>query len=288
MRIRIGLGVGAALMIAAVLYFVFSATGLAVKGNETPAKKSARPGMALIPAGCFQMGNHFPKEEPLLQDSIPVHRVCLAKDFYMDVYEVTNGRFKACVEAGKCKAPFDKSATRRKGYYSLPEYSAYPMINVSWFEATAFCAFEGKRLPTEAEWEYAARGGLPGKRYPWGDEISCADANWGREDLNGPCWTYAEGVYDTLPVGSYKPNRYGLYDMFGNVWEWVNDWYDRKYYAVSPTDNPPGAEQGKYKIHRGGAWISPGDDPGMPTVSWRSYNPAKSTINAVGFRCVAD
>ena len=129
-------------------------------------------------------------------------------------------------------------------------YSGYedrPVQEVSWCGAKAFCEWVGKRLPTEAEWENAARGGLVGKKYPWGDtEPDCSDSNFKYED------EFCVG--DTMPVGSYEPNEYGLYDMAGNEWEWVNDFYDIEYYSSSPSSNPTGPESGSFKVIRGGSW----------------------------------
>lgn len=198
--------------------------------------------MAEIPAGCFNMGDAFGEGD---SDELPVHNVCIAA-FEMDVHEVTNAEYAECVGAGGCTRPARTDSHSRVTYYGDLAYDGFPVIWVSWDKAVGYCAWAGKRLPTEAEWEYAARGGLAGKRYPWGDSISGADANyWDPEDP----WDY-----DTSQVEYYAANGYGLYDVAGNVWEWVNDWYQSDYYSVSPPNDPPGPISGTYRVMRGGSW----------------------------------
>ena len=177
----------------------------------------------------------------------PQHTVYL--DAYsIDKYEVANARYQACVDAGGCTAPHDPSSATRTSYYGNPDYAGYPVINVDWGQAETFCAWEGKRLPTEAEWEKAARG-TDGRIYPWGNQNPTCDL------ANG----VVQGkrcVGDTSPVGSYAAGAspYGVMDMAGNVWEWVNDWYDENYYSHSPASNPPGPATGDTRVLRGGSW----------------------------------
>lgn len=201
--------------------------------------------MAFIPAGEFQMGS-----EDGDNDEKPAHMVYLDA-FYIDVYEVTNASYSECVQAGGCTPPDDLSSYTRSSYYGNVEYANYPVVNVTWVQAQAYCTWRGDgfRLPTEAEWEKAARGGLVGKHYPWGDERpNCARANYWYSDDKG-C------VGDTSLVGSYEPNGYGLYDMAGNVWEWVGDWYLADYYSsLAQWRNPFGPAAGWYRVARGGAW----------------------------------
>jgi iron(II)-dependent oxidoreductase len=144
-------------------------------------------------------------------------------------------------------------------------------VGISFIDAVKYAKWAGKRLPTEAEWEYASRGGLIDKNYPWGDQIDSTNANYGKK------------YKSTLKVGTFKPNGYGLFDMGGNVWEWTSDNYGADYYMNSPDHNPKGPATGRFKVIRGGSWhsgamcIQTYFRNGLP-VSWVDY--------AVGFRCV--
>jgi formylglycine-generating enzyme required for sulfatase activity len=229
--------------------------------------------MAFIPAGCFDMGDS--SDGCAYSDGCPVHNVCLPS-FYMDVYEVTNAAYKACVDASGCPAPISSISFSRSSYYGNPAYNNFPVIYVNWNHATAYCTWAGKRLPTEAEWEYAARGGQSGKRYPWGDSISPADASYG--------WNYL----DSSEVGSFAANGYGLYDMSGNVWEWVNDWYLATYYTgrPNPDNDPPGPASGTVHVLRGGSWNW---NVLYVRVAYRSGHPQPTNMpDDKGFRCAGD
>ena len=152
------------------------------------------------------------------------------------------------------------------------------MVLVNWDDATAYAEWAGKRLPTEAEWEYAARGGLRGKRYPWADEISHDDANY--SGMGGAdTWDRS-----TAPVGSFEANEYGLCDMAGNVFEWCTDWYGSDYYSNSPAKNPPGPDSSSSRVLRGGFW-----DKYTNTlrVAHRDGTSPFNRINDLGFRCVS-
>ena len=243
---------------------------------------SAPPGMALVPSGCFNMGDAFSEGD---SNELPVHNVCITSDFYMDVHEVTNAEYAACVDAGPCPAPYSSESNTRTDYYGNPTYDNYPVIYVDWNQATAYCAWAGKRLPTEAEWEYAARAGLAGKRYPHGDTISCSDACYGRLDSSSDCWDYGGLDNDTHPVGSYADNGYGLYDMAGNVWEWVNDWYDADYYSSSPTNDPQGPNTGTYRVVRGGYCYN--NTSHLRVADRGAASPTIQNFN-LGFRCAGD
>jgi len=221
--------------------------------------------MALIPAGSFEMGDHHDN----MGSALPVHRVELDA-FYTDIREVTVGQFREFV---------NQSGHKYGGNWAnVAKYSPgddCPMVYVSWNDATAYAKWAGKRLPTEAEWEYAARGGLIGKRYPGGDEIDKTKAHYAG-------WNNGRGT--TKVVGSFEANGYGLYDMAGNVWEWCQDRWGSDYYSNSPTKNPPGPDTGSFRVLRGGSWY---DNASALRVAYRINSfPALRTF-AYGFRCVS-
>jgi formylglycine-generating enzyme required for sulfatase activity len=224
--------------------------------------------LVLIPAGEFLMGNEagFPAERP-------VHEVFL-EAFYLSTCPVTNAQYQRFVAETGHRVPYlddnrmqSDNWDREKRMYP-PGGAQHPVTLVSWQDAQAYCVWAGGRLPTEAEWEKAARGGLAGKLYPWGDEINPGLANY--DNRTG-----------TTPVGSYPPNDYGLCDMAGNVWEWVADWYDAKYYTRSPSDNPCGPEKGTVRVLRGGAWLL---FPQFCRVAYRFRNSPEFRFNLIGFR----
>jgi serine/threonine-protein kinase len=192
--------------------------------------------MVYVPAGEFTMGSQHIDPEAQA-DEIPQHTLQLDA-FWVDRTEVTNAMFTHCVEAGGCTAPMHSS------HYSMPDYADHPVAGVTWFQAEAYCHWAGRRLPTEAEWEKAARG-PDGRLYPWGN--AAPDATL----LN-----FARQVGDTTSVGSYPAGAspYGALDMAGNVWEWVSDGYDPNYYTHTPTTNPPGGTSANQRVIRGGAW----------------------------------
>jgi formylglycine-generating enzyme required for sulfatase activity len=231
--------------------------------------------MALIPSGCFDMGDAFGEGS---SDELPVHNICITSDFYMDVHEVTNAGYAACVGAGSCTVPSISSSRTRASYYGNPDYDSFPVIYISWSQANDYCTWAEKRLPTEAEWEYAARGGLSGKRYPWGDTISGTEANY--DHSGDDPWND-----DTSPVAFYPANGYGLYDMAGNVSEWVNDWYQSDYYNMSPTNDPPGPDSGTYGVTRGGNYYS---NSYYTRVADRNQLEHTDQWRTLGFRCVLD
>jgi len=221
--------------------------------------------MVLIPAGEFIMG----KNSQTPTDWQPEHKVQI-NAFYMDKYEVTNKKYYEFCRATNTPLPEFWDSPLFK--CSL-EYPDHPVVGVNFTDAVRFASWAGKRLPTEAEWEYAARGGLPGSSYPWGDQIDSTLANYGKR------------YKSTLKVGSFKPNGYGLYDMSGNVWEWNSDNYGDDYYSDSPSQNPVGPIRGRFKAIRGGSWHS-----GAMCVQtyYRNGLPANWIDFAVGFRCVKD
>ncbi len=217
--------------------------------------------MVMIPAGDFGMGcdpahndgwqcDGYPQWPP---DEIPLHTVYL--DAYkIDKYEVTNAQYSQCVDSGVCTPPSQTKSHAHDAYYGNPEYDDYPVIWVDWDQATGYCGWVGKRLPTEAEWEKAAEG-TTARAFPWGDaSATCSLANHSLY-VGGD---YQDCIGDTSLVGSYLAGAspYGVLDMAGNVYEWVNDWFDKDYYAVSPYENPQGPETGDVKARRGGAFDS--------------------------------
>lgn len=217
-----------------------------------------------IPAGEFEMGNDYGDT-----DERPVHTVYLDA-FYMYQTEVTNAMYALCVEDGVCDPPDGT-------YYSDPAYNDHPVVNVSWYDSEDYCRWAGGRLPTEAEWEKAARGGLVGAVFPWGNSYPVCTP--GAE--NGAQYNKCDGP--TVPVGSFAPNGYGLYDMAGNVWEWVGDWYDEDYYANSPYENPTGPTNSFYRVWRGGSWYFA---VGYMSVAYRTFDSPDFSNIVLGFRCV--
>jgi formylglycine-generating enzyme required for sulfatase activity len=225
-----------------------------------------------VPAGAFMMGSTTGA-----QDERPLHRVRVS-GFTMDRYEVTNQRYKSCVDTGKCQLPMSLASNRRKEYFGTEQYADYPVVFVDWNQASTFCKAEGGRLPTEAEWEMAARGPEPSARtFPWGDEApDCTRANMGGA---GSC------VGDTDRVGIRLAGKsfFGAMDMAGNVWEWTADNYSSTYYQSSPATNPKGPASGNLKVMRGGCWVSGADSL---RVSCRKAELAGTWAPNVGFRCV--
>jgi len=208
--------------------------------------------MRFVPAGEFEMGSNTSS----YTEERPAHTVFL-DDYYIDTYEVTNARYKSCVDAGICQPPQETSSATRSNYYVNADFDDYPVIYVDWDMAVTYCEWRGAHLPTEAQWEKAARG-TDGRSYPWGEGIDAVNAN------------YYYIIGDTTVVGNYDSgiSPYGLYDMSGNVWEWVADWYSGTYYQDSPSSNPTGPEGGQYHVLRGGSWVNEGDFVRTFTRGW--------------------
>jgi sulfatase modifying factor 1 len=254
------------------------------------------PEFALIPAGDFVMGSD--DSEP---DERPAHRVHL-DDFLLAVHPVTNAEYRRFVRETGHRAPAiyelplvvtAGGAERERSFrtngqpYVWLDSDApqdrldHPVTLVRWEDAIAYCAWlsgaTGRmiRLPTEAEWEKAARGGVEGKRYPWGDSIDRQKANF----LDDPSAKTGQG---TTPCRSFAANAYGLFDMAGNVWEWVQDWHSVSYYATSPLHAPAGPREGTLRVVRGGSWLA--SDTRMLSCSHRHKVPPDTYSYGIGFR----
>ena len=236
--------------------------------------------MALIPEGSFAMGVPKAARDGGV-DERPNHEV-FVDGFYMDIYETTNGRYLEFVTETGHRVPQHPTDSTRglwQGNMMPASVTNLPVINVDWFDAEAYCRWAGKRLPTEAEWEKAAKGDNDW-RFAWGDiEPTTEHANFNQIGWRGES-TLAQ-------VGGYEKGKspYGVYDVAGNVWEWVSDWYQVDYYAQSPTHNPQGPETGKYKALRSSGWQ--GETPQM-RVFTRIKSLPNDRNNSTGFRCAQD
>ncbi|WP_061963023.1 formylglycine-generating enzyme family protein [Demequina aurantiaca] len=173
---------------------------------------------------------------------------------------------------------------------SLDGIGDHPVTHVSWNDAMAYCAWAGRRLPTEAEWERASRGSLVGARYPWGDELMANDGAWQCNIWQGQfprVNTQEDGWLTTAPVRTYAPNDLGLWQTVGNVWEWCSDWYDEGYYNASPAINPTGPDSGESRVLRGGSYLCHDSYCNRYRNAARSQNTPDSSMGNAGFRTVA-
>jgi formylglycine-generating enzyme required for sulfatase activity len=226
--------------------------------------------MVYVPGGTFKMGS-----TEGASNAQPVHTVTL-DSFWIDQTEVTNSQYTRCVAGGTCSPPSESGSYARDSYYGDSEFDDYPVIWVNWNDANEYCVWAGGQLPTEAEWEYAARG-LDGHIYPWGDNLP-----------NDTLLNYNGDVGDTTQVGSYPTGAswVGAMDMAGNVWEWVNDWYGSDYYASPPSQNPQGPEMGSSKVLRGGSWLNVEE---YVRAAYRyGYTRPDFRFDSYGFRCVVE
>ena len=256
---------------------------------------AAPPNLARIQAGEFLMGaSDFGRDER------PVHRVFVG-EFFIGRFAVTQDEYARFVRATGHPAPsvrglplvtlggrdsmFRELAAPYEWEEDRPPANrgTHPVVLVRYDDAIAYCRWLSDtlgrlvRLPTEAEWEKAARGGLEGQRYPWGDDIDPSRGNY----LIDPSTKKERG---TRPTGTYPPNAYGLYDMAGNVWEWVSDWYSPDYYGLGDMRDPQGPATGTMRILRGGAWVN--DDASMLRCAYRHKVPPDTYAHSIGFRIV--
>jgi serine/threonine-protein kinase len=258
---------------------------------------TVRVDMILIPSGEFIMGGDAKQAVESCQelyepygdlqceigdydDEEPIHSVSL-DEYSIDKYEVTNADYQICVNEGVCAPPkYSKSYTRDE-YFGNPEFDNYPVIYVSWFDAQTFCEWRGARLPTEAEWEKAARG-TEGWIYPWGNQFDGNLGNFCDRD-----YEYNDGFSDTAPVGIYPEGAspYGVMDMAGNVIEWVSDRYGDDYFSNSPDENPQGPPKGCCNVLKGGTWKCDGKYD--VRASGRSWWFPDYKYDFIGFRCAA-
>ena len=275
-------------------FLIFTATPLPLPTGTPTAippvmRVSALDGMpqVSIPAGALRMGGLEVHAE---NDEVPDHTVKM-NAFWIDQLEVTNGMYGLCVQAGVCRLPQKISSPRRPAYFDNPEFQDYPVMQVTWSDAQSFCEWAGRRLPSEAEWERAARGD-DWRTYPWGDEP--------------PTEVYANFnnlIRDTSRAGSYAAGAspFGVLDMAGNVWEWIADLYDPDYYLSSPESDPPGGSElsGRYqRVIRGGSFQDVGFDIRVsnrgfelgpnPSAAYGSPDVLGRSSVKIGFRCASD
>lgn len=274
----------------ALLIAIAAASGLTagplVEADAQTATATTATARVEVPGGEFWMG----RTRLWLMDEIgwqvreryddrPVHRVRIAA-FSIDPYEVTNARYAAFLSSpagAGVQPPFHWGGPRPPaGKEQLPVY------NVTWHDAVRYCTAQGGRLPTEAEWEYAARGGTADLDYPWGNDYAESAPEAGAAAAAAK---HAHSGSSTGPVkvGSFAPNAFGLYDVSGNVWEWTSDWYDLFYYAESPVENPTGPASGRYKVIRGGSWAD--GETRLGTLYYRNFTAPDTAQPTIGFRC---
>lgn len=288
------------------------------------SNRSHKEEMVYIPGGEFLMGANSKDGFPNDGEG-PVRKIKV-KAFYMDPCAVTNAEFKLFVEETGYKTEAEQYGwsfvfysllspeTTKKvkeapkdipwwrivegAYWAQPEgpdstiedRMNHPVIHVSWNDAVHYCKWAGKRLPTEAEWEFAARGGLENKRYAWGDELTpngqhmCNIWQGNFPSLN----TKEDGYEGTAPAQSFPPNGFGLYNVSGNVWEWCSDWFSRSIHNRGGRDNPQGPENGTAKVMKGGSYLCHESYCNRYRVAARTFNTPDSSTGNLGFRCVKD
>lgn len=254
--------------------------------KERVAKWKSKEEMVLIPAGEFVMGSDKKTDRLAYRSEIPQRSVYLDA-FMIGKYEVTALEYLKFVLATDRLPQLD---WRYDGGNFQDTMAHHPIMHVSWYDADAYCKWAGKRLPTEAEWEKAARG-VDGRLFPWGSEYAGPTrANFGRTGLSGPVRDRPERLLLYPPIISVDKyenalSPYGLYQTIGNVAEWVSDWYDQDYYKTAPSRNPKGPATGSQKAFRGGGWM---DSTTTMRAAMRNGTDPKTKINWMGFRCAQD
>lgn len=288
------------------------------------SKPASKENMAYIPGGEFVMGTN--SKEGFPADGEGPMRKVKVKPFYMDPCAVTNAEFTEFVEdtgyqteaeaygwsfvfhsllSEKIRKQVNQIVQgtpwwcRVSGAYwhqpegpdsSIDEKRDHPVVHISWNDAQAYCRWAGKRLPTEAEWEFAARGGLEQKKYPWGDELTPDGEHYCNiwQGVFPKQNTEEDGFAGTAPAKSFPPNGYGLYNVSGNIWEWCSDWFIRTIHRRGGRDNPQGPEEGTSRIMRGGSYLCHESYCNRYRVAARSSNTPDSSTGNLGFRCVMD
>jgi len=274
----------------AVLLLIGTVAGTISEVQPGTAKKNPKDGLmyASIPSGSFQMGC---SREDCPKNERPEHKVTISRPFWIGKTEVTVGAYKRFAEAIGRSMPPDTA----EGYSVNPDWKGdeMPIVNVTWSDAADYCQWAGGAMPTEAQWEYAARGGSSSDPYGPLDEIAWTASNSGREHLDADSiFQNDKPHYEEIlksngnaphEVGQKRPNAFGLYDMIGNVAEWTNDWVDPSYYSQSPEVDPSGPVTGEAKVLRGGHFLYP-SQPNR--ASKRLWNDPKDRSPIGGFRCV--
>ncbi len=271
---------------AGILILILVVFAVLAVSQEKKQIKEAIPGeMVLLSGGEFWMGLHEELlskvyeigklsgvegiVEKVMRTEMPRHLVSI-EPFYIDKYEVTNEEFASFVKQTSYKPEGNWAR-----YYG-PGMERRPAVGVNWNDANAYAGWAGKRLPTEAEWEFAARSGTDDMLFPWGDTISADKASCEFKERS------SHSKIRTSKIGSYPPNLFGIHEMIGNAAEWCADWYDESYYSKTPGQNPSGPEKGREKVVRGGGWMT---SPFFCRVSCRgSFKPDLSN-QQIGFRC---
>ena len=243
----------------------------------------------LVPAGEFLMGSEPGKDPYFWGAEGPEHTVYL-DEFWIYRTEVTNGMYQRCVVEQKCPRPQYLNSVDVEDYYGNPDYDDYPVMQVTFTHAQAYCNWAGGKLPSEAQWEKAARG-TEGFLFPWGDDppnaerVNLCDSSCARgsERENH----FSDGYPGASPVGSFPDGAspFGVLDMAGNVWEWTIDWFQPTYYSTSPEENPLGPASGSTRTNRGGSWSNP--TSGVRAAARTSLTP-KKVLDTLGFRCVVN